>query len=292
MTATLQPLVARYLTQRSLRGEITPLTRRNLRNHLFPLVRLFGARPLDQLGPWLLDRYLEECGHLAPSTRALRVSSARGFARWLVNEDLVARDFTRRAPKIRRPRQTPRTFTADDAAVALDACHSARERAIIWLEFGCALRCIEVSRLDVDDWDRRDEMLTVRGKALHQREVPVPAPVRVALTAWLAETSQSCGPLIGHADDPQRRLSASRISNLVGVIIRRAGLKQHPGDGRSAHGWRACAASDVLDVEPDPRVAQELLGHASLAHLARYQRRVRAAQVRAALDRRDWGDAA
>lgn len=281
---TLTPLVLRYVGERRRRGEISPITARNIRNHLMHFAELHGHRPVQQLGPKSVLRWIEQMEDegLAKSTQALRISSLRTFARWCVVEGLVQKDWTISTPKIRRSRQTPRDLEAVHVSLMLEACHGARDRLTILLMYGCGLRCVEVSRLHVDDLDTRTGLMHVSGKFGHERQIPVPDLVRRAIDAYLGEAGHGLGPLLRSELHPAQGLSSSRISGIVRRIIFDAGVKVRNYDGRSAHGLRAAAATDLYRACHDPQVVQQFLGHANLQTTSIYLQRAEVERVRAA----------
>lgn len=278
---TIGPLAHDYITDRRRRDEITARTAANIRCHLGDFDDSFGNRPLDQLGPRAVERWIEHmvANEVAPATQALRLSSLRCFARWCVLHGHVPRDWTIAAPKVRRPRQVPRDMDNDHFDAVLGHARDTRERLIVWLMFGCGLRCVEVSRMNVDDYDPRSRMLFVTGKGGHQRHVPTVPPVDQAITAYLVEVGHTTGALVRVADGA-RRLGQARISGLVGRMVRDAGIKTRNYDGRSAHGLRSAGASDLYAACQDPQVVQEFLGHANLATTSVYLRRAKLERVR------------
>lgn len=285
---TLGPIVLRYIGDRVRRGELDPKHCRGPRNHCYSFAKSFGNRPLDQLGGRAVERWMEELTTrgLAPSTRAAHLSSLRVFARWCVLHDIVPRDWTLAAAKVKRPRVIPRDMNSDHFDATLAVASDPRQRVIVWLMYGAGLRCVEVSRLDVDDWDRVADCLFVTGKGGHQRMVPVGAPLRRELDAYLTWSEHSTGPLVARLDGQAGRVGPERISGIVGRLVRRAGVKVRNGDGRGAHGFRACAASDMLDATPNAWVVAEFLGHADLTSLRPYIRRRKLEEVRAAVEAR------
>lgn len=283
---TLSPLVLAYVGGRLRRGDLAPITARSVRHHLMRFSASFGRRPLDQLGPRSIERFIEEMEALglAKSTQAAHLSSLRGFARWCVIDGRVPRDWTISAPRIRRPRQIPRDMTNDHALAVIGQARTDRERLIAWLMFGCGLRCVEVSRLQVDDYDPVTSLLHVTGKAGHQRHVPVPEPVYAAWSAYLA--NHGTGHLLRRETDGGGPVSPERISGIVRRLVADAGVKVRRYDGRSAHGLRAAAASDLYDVTHDARVVQQFLGHSSIATVSVYLRRAETDAVRAGQEAR------
>lgn len=287
MRNALVALMLTYVADRQRRGEITASTAASTRYHLYDFASSWGGRPLNQLGPKATERWLGELAErgLAPATRAVRLSSLRTFARWCVANGHTRTDWTLTAPRIRRPRRVPRDLTRDHFHAILNAAPDHRARLLCWLAFGCGMRCVEMSRLNVDDYDPVGHYLHVVGKALHERNVPAPQPVQHAIAAYLAEQGHRTGPLI-RSSDGQRKLGPSRVSHIIRNAVIDAGVKVRNGDGRSAHGLRAAAASDLFDTCGDARTVQEFLGHVNLATTSIYLRRQGHEKVRDANDAR------
>lgn len=287
---TLTPHIERYLTGRVQRGEITAATAADHRYHLARLGRSFGRRPLSQYGPAAIDRWLGEIRHYAPSTRRSHLTTARGFSRWLVAEGLAAKDATAHVPPIRQPRRTPITLPELEVARLLAACPDARARAVIWLMVGCGCRRVEVSRLDVEDYTPEPGgggTIRLVGKAGHERIIAVPDEAARAVDAYLDTRGRVAGPLI-------RTRTGQRLApHTIGIYVHRwmtaAGIKTRAYDGRSPHGLRRTAASDVMDRSGDLRAVQMMLGHASIqTTAAHYLRPVTMDQLRTAMAGRTY----
>src|SRR5690606_6277776 len=99
-----------------------------------------------------------------------------------------------------------------------------RETAIVWLMFGCGLRCVEVSRLNVDDLDRVTGQLFVIGKGRNERHVPVPEPTARAVDRYLEWSGHASGPMVRRLDGPGR-LGPERVSGLIGHLTHLAGVR-------------------------------------------------------------------
>lgn len=290
---TLTPLVHRYVTGRHKRSELVRRTARDLRYTLYGLAEVHGQRPVAQLGPAIIDRWLETIGHLAPSTRRLYLSRVRGFCQWLVAHRHIRRDPTAHVPPIVQPRQQPRTLTQAEIARLYTIAPDTRARAIIGLMVGCGCRCIEVSRLQVSDYDPAGRTILLTGKGRHERLIPVPEETAEALDAYLSDVGAPGGPLIRSRKYPRSPMTAQTISKYMGRWLAQAGVKQAPLDGRSAHALRRTAASDVMDVSGDIRAVQEMLGHARIETTARgYLRPVSMEQLREAMEGRSYVTAA
>lgn len=290
---TLLPLILEYQNGRLRRGEITGLTNKVTSGHLVSLARSHGARPVRSLGPAAIERWLGDIGHLAASTRRGRLSTVRGFTRWLVRQGHLREDPCRDVPPIRPPRTVPRALPRDHVAHLLRVAPDQRARVIVCLMVAAGLRAKEVSTLDVTDYDPRARVLFVGdGKGGHQREVAVSRFLAVELNAWLALRSTVPGPLVNSRRDPHQPLRPSTIGQMMSEWMWEAGIKRAPRDGVSGHALRHTGASDVLDQCGDLRVVQEFLGHRHLSSTQVYLRRAGLAKQREAVDEIDYRHAA
>lgn len=283
---TLHKHIQQYVNDRYRRGEIEANTRDDYRWKLGGLDRSFGNRPLNQFGPAAIDRWLESIRDLADSTRRQNLSAVRSFCRWLVAQGMLRTDPTAHVGKIRQAKRVPRTLTEDEVCRVLRAAPDARARAVLWLMVGCGLRCVEVSRLRVEDFDGRTVVVT--GKNSDQRVVPVPVRVAEAVNSYLDEVGVTSGPLIRSELVPSAGLAPATLSGYVRGWMRLAGVKVRALDGRSAHALRRTCASDVAD-RADLRVVQQILGHSDLAVTGRhYLRPVPVEQMREAMEGRSY----
>lgn len=284
---TLTGEIVAYVNGRLARGEIKRNTASDLRWTLAGFARSFGHRPLDQLGPRAVDRWLESVGTLSDATRREYLSRVRGFTQWLVSEGKVRSDPTAHVPAIRQARRAPRTLDAGQVDALLQTVPDRRAMAIVMLMVGCGCRCAEVTRLQVEDYDRRT--ITVRGKSDHERTIPVPAMVARAIDGYLEETGVVAGPLIRSQLRPSHGISPRTLSQYVRRWMREAKVKTRALDGRSAHALRRTAASDVMDASGDVRVVQAMLGHQRLETTARsYLRPVSMEAMRDAMEGRAY----
>jgi site-specific recombinase XerD len=288
MRTSLLPHVDRYLAQRRNQGTLCPNAVRNQRCCLYGLAESFGRRRVAHLSRRDVDRYLETLGHLAPATRRQRLSTVRTFCGWLVTNGTIRRDPTAGIPSIRQPRHVPRALP--DAAVVrvFAALPDLRAQAIVACMVYLGLRCCEVSRLELADFDPVDSLVTVQGKGGHERVLPVPDECADILRRY-ASTQPSCGgPLIRSKRNPSLGLAPDTISGMVSEWMAEAGIKQRPRDGVSAHAARHTAASAVLDRCHDVTVVQRMLGHAHLSTTSIYLRRAGLDALREAMGGRSY----
>lgn len=273
----LSEAVETYVAGRRARGEITARTAGDLRCRLRGLVAAAGpgasAGSLDRAA---VAAWQETIGAHRPATRRAYLSTVRTFCRWAALEELLVRDPTVAAARIREPRRATRAMPASSVARLRLVLPDLRAEVIVELMYGMGLRCVEVSRLRSTDYDPASAEMTVTGKNSDERRLPVPGPVVVVLGKWAAAGGSGRATIVG--------LSANRISRLVSAWFKAAGLKSGPYDGLSAHALRHTMASNMLERCGNVRTVQDALGHVSLATTERYLRHTGLDVMRAAME--------
>jgi integrase/recombinase XerC len=206
----------------------------------------------------------------ARSTLARRTAAIRSFSAFAHRGGLLAEDPGLRLVGPKPARTLPTVLRETEAAAVLDATDGGtppglRDRVVLELLYGTAVRVAELAGLDVDDVDRERRLIRVRGKGNKPRAVPYGVPAERAVERWLRAgrpqlaTERSGSALIlgdrGGRIDPRavRRIVHRRVAAVSGT----------PDLG--PHGLRHSAATHLLDGGADLRSVQEILGHASLA---------------------------
>lgn len=273
----------KYVSGRIARREVKRVTGRRQLGVLAVFCDAYGDRDVKMLGRSHIEHWMETRGHLAVGTRRYEVSTMRQFVRWLQRERIIRGDpmIDVRTPKV--PRSVPRALERAQTEAIWGVLPDARARAIFVLMRWLALRRCEVIALEIGDWDRGAQILRVRGKGDHVREVPVTAAAALALANYIDSGSFVAGPLIRRLD------GTGGISNCyVGVLMKHwmeaAGVKQRAYDGKASHSLRHTALNEVATAEPDLRVTQELAGHVHLSSTEVYLKRAHLSQIRAAME--------
>jgi integrase/recombinase XerD len=148
-----------------------------------------------------------------------------------------------------------------------------RDRAILELLYGTAIRVGECERLDVRDLDLARGQLFIRdGKGRKDRVVPVMGRAAATLEVYLREARPE---LLRDPREPAlfvtswgRRLSVKRVQDLVRSHAKAAGLDLRVTPHTLRHG----CATHLLQNGADVRHVQKLLGHASVQTTAIYTR--------------------
>lgn len=264
-----------------------------------------GSATVDNLTLGVLRSWLARLGSAgaARSSIARRAAAARSFCRWCLRTGRLDHDPTLRLTIPRAARHLPRVLRAAQTAAILDSTappgvglqpHVAsgdvttsgdvtgraaagadadergtaatlRDRAILELLYGAALRVSELAALDVDSLDPERRVVRVWGKGNKERIVPYGSPAADAVRAWLEHGRRHfAGPDSGSAlflGLRGRRIDPRTVRSMV---HRRTSALSSAADV-APHALRHSAATDLLEGGADLRTVQEMLGHASIA---------------------------
>jgi site-specific recombinase XerD len=146
-----------------------------------------------------------------------------------------------------------------------------RDRAVLEVFYGSAVRAGELAALKCIDVDTEDRLLrVVLGKGAKDRNVPLTRAAAEAVEAYLVEGrprlrgAQSSSLLF--LAQRGGRLYPSLLNDLVQAAARKAGIDKHA----TCHTLRHSIATHLLKGGADIRHIQVLLGHSSLKSTERY----------------------
>lgn len=224
--------------------------------------------------------YAEHHGKkLTLATQSYRLSSVKCFLRFLTRARYVLVDPAVDVDLPRPARPLPGALLSEaEVAALLVACDTSgplgvRNRAILEVVYGTAIRNSELRELVLDDVDLGRRELRIRyGKGGKSRVVPLGEEAAFWLERWLTHGR----PQLVAADsgagvfltDGGRKLSRSALCEVVRGLGAEAGLTKRV----SAHLLRHACATHMLARGAGLRHLQELLGHASPATTQRYTR--------------------
>lgn len=285
-------------------------SRRTMRGCLDRIARIIA---LDESGtvtgagqPWHLLRY----EHTVRIRAALREKTdehgARAYSAATVNKHLVAlrqvlrtcwrlglmtaEDYQRAADldSVQSTRLPHGHHVPDRAlAAALRACDQdtspagRRDAALLAVLYTTGARRAEIAGLAIEHYDPAERSLRVRGKRDKERLVYVTVEAATRLDSWLAVRGRTPGalfPPINKGGRCGRRVVEGRVEYrhptgqaIAGIVARRLGEAGVPA--HTPHDFRRTFIGDLLDAGVDLATAQQLVGHASPATTARYDRR-------------------
>jgi integrase/recombinase XerC len=230
-----------------------------------------GAIDLLILREWLAGLYGQQ---LTAVTIRRKLAAVRGLFRFMLREGVVPVNIGRLVRTPKAPQKLPEVMSPEVVNALIDGVpasrleqpHPVRDRAILELLYGCGVRVSELAGLSLQDLDRSERWLRVRGKGRKERQVPLPGKAADALERYLAER-----PVV--RDEPAVFLN-HRSGRLTGRGIR--GIVKFyatfiSGDPSiHPHSFRHAYATHLLADGADLRAIQELLGHDSLSTTQKY----------------------
>src|SRR5258707_9752429 len=264
--------------------------------------------------------HLHEQG-LEKSSIARKLAALRSFFKYCVRERMIKENPARLVPTPKLPKRIPSVLSAEEmngflndlagtgpaaaggrlpakkseggAAQGKKAARDEglllrRDRALLELLYASGLRVSELTGLNLEDMERKEQMLRVRGKGNKERIVPYGSKAQEALDKYWplreqllqqahskrgsrASRSASAGRATPHTEAvflnyTGRRLTQRSVGRIVKKYVRLVNINWdlHP------HSLRHAFATHLLADGADLRAIQELLGHQSLSTTQKY----------------------
>ncbi len=205
------------------------------------------------------------------ATRNSRLAAIRGFFRYLVAEDRLARDPTTSIHSASLPERVPTFLTAEEFTMLRRAVEGSaaefylrRDSAILVTLWNTGLRLAELLSLDLSVVDFGAEVFrTVRRKGGKILPVYFNVDVTIALRRWLWQRKEYPNAATSPAlflSDRGRRLSSRAVEDLVGKYAKLAGIKKHV----TPHVLRHSTATALIRAGNGIEVVADVLAHSSL----------------------------
>jgi integrase len=259
-----------------------------------PVTRQMYAKALDDFFAWW-DRqgrppfvratvqahraWLEEREY-SPSTINQRLAAIRKLGREAALNGVLAPEIAagiEQVPGIKQRGTRAGNWLTREQAQALinlpdsDTRKGKRDRAVLALLIGCALRRSEAVGLAVNDMQQRDGRWVIpdlRGKHGRVRTVPVPAWVKTAVDDWTAAVGITEGRLLRSMNRHGAMIGDSLSGQAILALVRAYGAKI--GVKLQAHDARRTCAKLCRAAGGDLEQIQLLLGHNSIQTTERY----------------------
>jgi len=223
------------------------------------------------LREWLASLYRDE---LSAVTIRRKLAAVRSLFRFLLREGVVEINVAKLVRTPKAPKKLPEVMSAeqvnrlidDVASDRLERPFASRDRAIFEMLYGCGIRVSELAGLNLEDIDRSQDWLRVRGKGRKERQVPLPGGAARALERYLAERPVKRDEHAVFLNHRGGRLTTRGISGIVKLYatLLAGDPSVHP------HSFRHAYATHLLADGADLRAIQELLGHARLSTTQKY----------------------
>ncbi len=156
-----------------------------------------------------------------------------------------------------------------------------RDRLLLRLLYDLALRCSEVTNLDLCDVELGAGTLAVQGKGRTDKQLlTVPQQTKLALEAWLQVRGSEPGPLFTNFDRANKgcRLTSTSLYRIVRDLGRRIGIKVRPHGLRHTAITEACKLAQANEIGLEEVLDYSRHSRKSLSILMLYRDRERDVQ--------------
>ena len=252
----------------------------------FALDGFFGWYRSANRGPFrkaLVQEYRAqlEKENLSPSTINVRLAAIRKLAQEAGDNALLAPELAAGIAKVKgAPRRGVRIGNWLEPADARELLRAptgegkkaTRDRAVLGLLIGCALRRAELVRLQVEDVQQRAGrwvLLDLVGKGDRVRTVPIPAWVKLLLDQWTGAAGITAGPLFRSVNKGDAVSPEGFTENAVWGIVRGYAGELDLGN-LAPHDLRRTCARLCRESGGALEQIQLLLGHASVQTTMNY----------------------
>ncbi len=238
-------------------------------------VGIAEAREIDTI---ILEKYVASlvAEKLSPASMGMYLRVLRLFFNWLEDQGEIFINPAEGLQKVRTERRLQSVPSEEDMSKLLSMpdlttpC-GIRDRAIMEVAYGCALRLNELLCLTIFSIDLNNNILRVLGKGRKERILPLTSQAVFYLDKYLNGIRKEL--LNNNLDDNSlwisqyhRRPSQIAIQKMLANYAKKANIENNI----SVHAIRRACATHMLRNGAHPAQIQQLLGHASMRHLSQY----------------------
>ncbi len=219
-----------------------------------------------------LTRWSQHLGEsdLVNRSIARKHSALKSFAKFLLKESAIDRDFTESLSRPRSEKKLPHALSLE-AIEKLFECPNLstpiglRDRAILELTYSSGLRVTELCSLTFTSINYEEGFIRVFGKGAKERLSPVGAPALKAVRDYLSGGRPS---LVKNNTGSElflsrlgKAISRKTVWHLIKQYAKQAGIDENI----TPHSLRHSFATHLLSGGADLRIIQELLGHSDIS---------------------------
>jgi len=219
--------------------------------------------------------YLTWCRKKRLSSRSIsrRISTLRGFFRFLLAENLIDSDPTSMIEHPKQGRVLPKTLTVGEVDALLAVSEKLdrgtplafRNYVMLHLLYATGLRVSELVKLPRISFNRHSGNLRVFGKGNKERLVPIGEQARILLEEYLDQIRPR---LLHGRTSPSlfitmqgKAMTRNRYWQILNDIARHSGIRKKI----SPHALRHSFATHLLENGADLRSVQLMLGHSDIS---------------------------
>lgn len=222
----------------------------------------FGAyieKPVNQITSGDIRKWLSSRSELKMSTIRYYISVLRTFFDYLIIEELIIVDPTRKIKLPKLEQRIPKALSIDELENLREGCYTLREKALLEVFYASGCRLAEIYNLDRSDIDWHERCFSVIGKGNKERVVFIGARAAHVIKNYLNSRKDTEKALFVTERGKSRRLSQRSIHYIFKKVAARAPISKniHP------HIFRHTMATTMVNHGAKLEDVQALLGHSS-----------------------------
>lgn len=202
----------------------------------------------------------------SPATKERRITSLRGFLKWLYEKKICETDLSHKLPQVQnKNRKLPSYFSFEEVNLYFQSIEKdfkkeperyKNELIVNLLMYGAGLRVSEACSLKYKDFDFKKSQIHVLRKGNKDTLVALPRTVLKQIQPYFSKENFIYG---------EKNLSSRLVYKwVINRSLASTGKKLSP------HGLRHSFATHLLRAGSDLRILQELLGHQNISTTEKY----------------------
>lgn len=242
---------------------LTSLNSEGSRNEYRKVVSKFVEavdKELCDITPLDCNAYVATAYTCAATTRNTRVCVLKSFAKWLVANGVIKKDFAAGIKSLRAESEPKDRLTSEEVQ-RMYKLGNARERAIISLLLNTGLRVAEVTSLKVADYNC--EELRVKTKGSRYRTIYLSESTRADIDNYINTRKVDSDLLF--ASYGGKQITDHSLNASWAKLARKANINKHITN----HSFRRLVVTEVAN-EYGLAMAQKFIGHKNVATTAKY----------------------
>lgn len=224
----------------------------------------FLKKPTLQATITDLRGYLSQFSEMAQRSINRKISTIKAFFQWLVQEEYLERNPTKKIKTPKEPETLPRNLSKEEIELLRWHPKSDRNQAIIELLVSSGMRIGELVKLNRDDIDMINRKIRVFGKGNKERIVFFGQTAKFCLKKYLMTRKDDNNALL--INKYGERLTIRSIEMQIKDEAEKAGIKNKV----TPHILRHTFATSLYENGADIDFLSRLLGHSSTDTTRRY----------------------
>ncbi|WP_085829073.1 site-specific tyrosine recombinase/integron integrase [Clostridium massiliodielmoense] len=258
-TSDIEEKLQMFLAVKKLDG-LSSLTLENYQRE----ISKFGSivfKPLNSVTTMDIRMYLALVNkNVKETTLSTKVSILKTFFGWLLNEEFILKDPTKKIKTPKVGKRLRNALTEEELETLRNNCNTLREKALLEFIFSTGCRLSEVYKLNIKNINWQDLSIKVTGKGNKERRVYFTIKSKLLLKEYLKSRKDDSSALFVTSKKPHNRLGRRSIQKEINNIAKRAGFDKSVFPHLLRHTFATVALNNNMPVT----VIQKLMGHESV----------------------------